>query len=272
MILATHGIVGSQIVQFSAAAIEAAFNGRVVAAGGSLTTTERNALVTLIDSLNNNGIWSKMKAIYPIVGSSAAACSQNLKSSSFTGSFTSGWTFASTGATPNGTSAYFDSNFNQSSNLTPSNNSISIYSRSNVNSGGFPNLRVDCGVTNNISYAYTELLSRDGGSASYANGSQNPAATVADSLGHYIGVGNVSNAKIYKNGTSLNTNSTTQIRTMYNKNIFFAATNDATSNVARYFSNRQYAFWSIGDSLTDTEASNFYTAVQAFNTSLSRQV
>jgi len=28
----------------------------------------------------------------------------------------------------------------------------------------------------------------------------------------------------------------------------------------------------IADGLTDTEASNFYTAVQAFNTTLSRQV
>jgi hypothetical protein len=29
---------------------------------------------------------------------------------SFTGTFTSGWTFASTGVTPNGTSAYMDTN------------------------------------------------------------------------------------------------------------------------------------------------------------------
>jgi hypothetical protein len=38
------------------------------------------------------------------------------------------------------------------------------------------------------------------------------------------------------------------------------------------FSNREQAFASIGDGLTDTQASNFYTAVQAFQTTLSRQV
>jgi hypothetical protein len=165
-----------------------------------------------------------------------------------------------------------DSNFNQSASLTPSNNHISIYSRSDINSGGFPNSRIDCGVTNNTSYAYTEMLSRDVGSASYANGSQNPAASVANSLGYYIGVGNVSDTKLYKNGTTIATSSTTQTRTMYNANIYFAATNDAISNVARYFSNRQYAFTSIGDSLTDTDASNLYTAVQTFQTTLGRQV
>ena len=53
-----------------------------------------------------------MKAIYPMVGASAAACAQNLKSSSFTGTFTSGWTFASSGVTPNGTSAYFNTYIN----------------------------------------------------------------------------------------------------------------------------------------------------------------
>ena len=50
---------------------------------------------------------------------------------------------------------------------------------------------------------------------------------------------------------------------------FGAVNNNGTANL---FDNRQIAFGSIGDGLTDTEASNFYTAVQAFQTSLSRQV
>jgi hypothetical protein len=41
---------------------------------------------------------------------------------------------------------------------------------------------------------------------------------------------------------------------------------------AHEFSTRQCAFSSIGDGLTDTQASNFYTAVQAFQTTLSRNV
>ena len=38
------------------------------------------------------------------------------------------------------------------------------------------------------------------------------------------------------------------------------------------YSDRELAFASIGDGLTDTEAANFYTAVQAFQTTLGRQV
>ena len=36
--------------------------------------------------------------------------------------------------------------------------------------------------------------------------------------------------------------------------------------------NKTSSFSSIGDGLTDTEAANFYTAVQAFQTTLGRQV
>ena len=38
------------------------------------------------------------------------------------------------------------------------------------------------------------------------------------------------------------------------------------------YSTKQYAFASIGNGLTDTEAAALYTAVQAFQTTLSRQV
>jgi hypothetical protein len=38
------------------------------------------------------------------------------------------------------------------------------------------------------------------------------------------------------------------------------------------YSGRETAFSSIGDGLTDTEAANYYTAVQTFQTTLSRNV
>jgi hypothetical protein len=56
-----------------------------------------------------------------------------------------------------------------------------------------------------------------------------------------------------------------------NGNIFIGA----FANVAGVpfgFSTKESAFASIGSSLTDTQTGNYYTAVQAFQTSLSRQV
>lgn len=93
------GLIGSTTLNDADA--QAFFN-RVSAAGGTLTATEQDAVNTLVFQMKAAGIWTGMKAIYPMVGSSAAACAQNLKSASFTGTFSSGWTFSSTGATPNG--------------------------------------------------------------------------------------------------------------------------------------------------------------------------
>ena len=244
-----------------------AFFNRVTAAGGSLTTTEKVATNQLVIDLKGYSIWSKMKAMYPMVGASAAACAQNLKSSSFTGTFYGGWTFASTGITGNGTSAYFDTNFNQSSNLTPSNNHISLYSRTDINS-----VVVDCGITNNVTHSFSQLLLRSGGTATFENGSQKITPTTATSLGFYTGSALTAGINLYKNGTSISSSSAAQTRAMFNNDIYIGATNESTTNSPFYFSARQFAFASIGDGLTSTEAGNFYTAVQTFNTTLSRQV
>ena len=244
-----------------------AFFDRVTNAGGTLTTTEKNAVNTLVGRMKIAGIWTSMKAIYPMVGASAAACAQNLKSASFTGSFTPGWTFTSTGVTGNGTSAYFNTNFNQSSNLTPSNNHISLYSRTDVDA-----VVVDCGITNNVTYSFSQLLLRSGGNATFENGSQKITPSTANSLGLYTGSALTAGIKLYKNGSSISSSTAAQTRSMYNNNIYIAATNESTSNNPFYFTSRQYAFSSIGDGLTDTEASNLYTAVQEFQTTLSRNI
>ena len=44
------------------------------------------------------------------------------------------------------------------------------------------------------------------------------------------------------------------------------------NGTAEAFSTKQAAFASFGDGLTDTEAANYYTAVQAFQTTLGRNV
>ena len=238
----------------SADADAVAFFARVTTAGGTLTSTEQSAVDTLVKSLKSNGIWSKMIAIYPVVGASAAACAQNLKSSSFTGTFT-GCTFASTGVTPNGTSGFMDTNCNP--NLFTSWHK-SIYSRTTNTTGR------DMGID-----AYDLILSL-GGTIYSRFGSSNVVTSNADSKGFYISTeAPTLSHKLFKNGSQLG--STQSFNGIYpNYKIFIGAISDA--NVANYFSSRQFAFASIGDGLTDTEAGNLNTAVQAFQTSLSRNV
>ena len=74
---------------------------------------------------------------------------------------------------------------------------------------------------------------------------------------------------IWKNGVKKVTGALSS-NTPMNLNIYIGAYNNNGS--ASNFSSKQCAFASIGDGLTDTQASNFYTAVQAFQTTLSRQV
>lgn len=246
--------VSATLTSADADADAAAFFARVTTAGGTLTSTEQSAVDTLVKSLKSNGIWSKMIAIYPVVGASAAACAQNLKSSSFTGTFT-GCTFASTGVTPNGTSGFMDTNCNP--NLFTSWHK-SIYSRTTNTTGR------DMGID-----AYDLILSL-GGTIYSRFGSSNVVTSNADSKGFYISTeAPTLSHKLFKNGSQLG--STESFNGIYpNYKIFIGAISDA--NVANYFSSRQFAFASIGDGLTDTEAGNLNTAVQAFQTSLSRNV
>jgi hypothetical protein len=73
--------------------------------------------------------------------------------------------------------------------------------------------------------------------------------------------------KVYKNASILNTDNQ-GTNAQDDKNIYLGAWN----NTITYSTDREYAFCSIGDGLTDTQTSNFYTAVQTFQTTLSRQV
>jgi hypothetical protein len=248
----------------------AAFFARVTTAGGTLTSTEQNAVNTLVLSLKANGTWTKMKAIYPMVGSSAAACAQNLKSSSFTATFT-GCTFASTGVTPNGTSGFINTALN-GTNLLNNNNHQSIYSRSNVNGAGF-----QIGASNVGFGIITGFRIRNAGNfngfSQMLNDSPLLIAANATSQGLAIQSRTSANiSKCFMNTTllgNLTDTSTGNITSLVNS-FYLGALN--ISGSASQFSTNQIAFASIGDGLTDTNASDFYTSVQAFQTTLSRQV
>jgi hypothetical protein len=242
-----------------------AFFNRVTTAGGTLSATEQNAVNTLVIQMKIDGIWSAMKAIYPMVGASAAACAQNLKSSSFTGTFTSGWTFASTGATPNGTSAYLDTNLNPNNELSLNTVHLSVYNRTNATMTGIIGSS-DASLANAL-YLYPRYSNNTEYTRMFSD--SGPGTTSTNSIGHWIST-RVSSTywKVFRNNTTHATYTiSTSVKTT--KNIYIGAGN--INGVPEYGAG-EFAFASIGDGLTDTESSNFYTAVQAFQTTLSRQV
>jgi hypothetical protein len=272
MILATSGIIASQIASFDADAV--AFFNRVTTAGGTLSNTEKQAVNTLVITLKANSLWTPMKAIYPMVGASAAACAQNLKSSSFTGTFTSGWTFASTGVTPNGTSAYFNTTLVPNTSLTFNSISFGVYSTTNFTPTS--NQSYGCTSANN----YLPLIGSTYFSTKYLTGlvySYNSPDILQSSTGQdFSGMFQVTrtsatNAKLFRNNTQLAAVTTNSQTTQPTNSFVFGALR-ASFVPFQDYCNFEHAFAYIGDGLTDTQASNFYTAVQTFQTTLSRQV
>jgi hypothetical protein len=250
-----------------------AFNSRVTANGGTLSTLEQTAINQLVVDLKAYGLWNSMKAIYPMVGASAAACAQNLKSSSFTGTFAGGWTFASTGATPNGTSAYMNTGLNLSTQTTLYNVHYSNYILTQSNKG------IDMGVTTAPSYLSEGWFSSnyngnlEGGFYDNAISSVAIRIPTINSLGFFVdSIIASNNSFVTQQNVIKGTNTATNITTPANTTIVLGGVKDATSGNVIEFSNKKTAFASIGDGLTTTQASNFYTAVQAFQTTLSRQV
>ena len=73
--------------------------------------TQQAAINTLVLDLKGYSIWSKFKAIYPIVGGTASSHKYNLKDprdldAAFRLTFATGWTHSANGMLPNGTTAF----------------------------------------------------------------------------------------------------------------------------------------------------------------------
>jgi hypothetical protein len=278
MILSSHGIIGSSIGQFVPDADAQAFFDRVTTAGGTLSNTEKLAVNQLVLDLKANSLWTPMKAIYPMVGGGSgttaqrqAACSQNLKSSSFTGTFTStGWTFASTGVKPNGTSAYMNTGLTISSTESI-NFAMGGYTRTNIGSafGVITGARITSSEFF-IAGNWTGALNRpflNMGTSGFIFGASNQSA------GLYQGSRTATNAMSFRrNNASLGTSTFNETARANTSAFFIGAASENNNPISNTYTPDEIAFVYYCGGLTNAEMDNLYTAVQAFQTTLSRQV
>jgi hypothetical protein len=245
-----------------------------ITAAGLTDNTQKSAINTLVLSLKANNIWQKFKAIYPFVGGTATTHKFNLINPADTNAafrlvFSGGWTHSSTGATPNGINAYADTFLVPNTILTQNSTHVSYYSRINSNL-----TEIEVGASNGPNAADDKLVLeiRTSGVTYYNINSTTTYISHADtdSKAFYIGNRTASNVvNGWRNSSKLATG-TTASTTPSTAKVYLGAFNRVGSVV--FYSTKQCAFASIGDGLTDTDAGNFYTAVQNFNTSLSRQV
>ena len=239
-----------------------------ITAAGITDPTQKSAIITLVADLKTYGIWTKMKAIYPIVGGTASQHKYNLKDPrdldvAFRLTFASGWTHSTNGMLPNGTSAFADTFLNTSTQLNVNSHSFGMYSRTNNTSGSqaigsFDNtprfLQNNLSLGNFVSGLVSSVISY----------TANPSTSLL-----MLTRTSSTLSKAFRAGVLLG-QETVIMGTLPSFNFYLGARNNA--GPPALYSNHQCAFAFIGDGLTDTNVANLYTAVQAFQTTLSRQV
>lgn len=264
MFLSTNGIIASSVGGLTARTT--AFKN----ATGITDLTILNALNTLDLGLISNGLDTKMKALYPVVGGDATKHSYNfMNTAQYQLSFSSGWTHSSTGMTSNGSSAYANTGINPSTVLTTMNSGISLYNRTTGYRTGFDAGTIDGSNEYyghiNYSSSYPTGNTIQGSRFLYTSGSNDVGLITFNRTANNL-------ANTWIKGTKVATSTATSTLGLANANIYIGAINWVAFGGATYFVNRQFSLVSIHDGLNDTQASQLNTLVQAFQTSLSRQM
>lgn len=185
--------------------------------------------------------------------------------------FNGGWTHSSNGATPNGTNGYADTKLVPSAQFSAGNNSSGIYIRTeNTNAGALIGTQ-SSGNSSTRNWIFVRL---DGtnyheirNNTSLITSTTSPATSQGYWMNNRI---TTAQQKMFRNGSSLASSNHTENANFSTVPFFISCQNN--NGTAAEYSNRQLAFAHFAEGLTDTEAANLYTRVQAFQTALSRQV
>lgn len=252
-----------------------AFADRLRINGYTMSRTELDALNNLVVGLVVNGIWDKCNAIYPFIGGTAATNKFNLKdprdvNAAFRLNFVGGWTHTANGSQGNGTTGYADTFLTPSTTLTLNDTHLSIYSRTSTVTNFQRDIAAFFSGTNpcmSIGTSTGAII------ADQYDFNQRLSVSISSAQGFFHANRSTSTMhKMYINGKNSGNTTTTNTQTLTTINLYLAAANQTPSLPPTAFSNKQYAFASIGASLTDAQAHNYYVLVQRFQTALGRQV
>jgi len=237
-----------------------------ITAAGLTDPTQKSAINTLVKDMKAAGLWAKMKAVYPMVGGTATSMKFNLKDArdldaAFRLTWSGGWTYSATGATPNGTNAYANTNLNQLSNIAVNSEHISIYSRTNISG-----LYCDIGISStNQSNIYPNFSNKFYPRIQATNGGINVSYnTAAMFLANRV---NSTEIQGWRNNVK---NVLASISTGRDNFSYIIGAGNASTPTD--YSQRQYAFATIGDGLTDTDVLIFNQIVEKYQVALSRGV
>lgn len=231
-------------------------------ATGITDLTQKNAVNQLVLDLKSNSLWTKMKAIYPVVGGNATAHSYNLKNTSqYQLSFSSGWTHSSTGMLPDGTSAYANTNLNIGSVMSANSVAFGIY---------FNTLPVKSSSMNGTWSGGKNTLYRGSsvGNYTYWNGGEILRNTSAGDNYGLQQISRYNTTQILRKHKSGSTETISDNYTSMSSTDFYLG----KANGYDFYEDRKICLSYLSDGLVSADLDNLYNCIQTFQTSLSRQV
>jgi hypothetical protein len=228
-----------------------------ITAAGITNPTQQSAIITLVTDLKGYSIWTKMKAIYPVVGGIASSHAVNLKTpGTYNLTFGTGWTHNANGMT-----------------------SLNTFAQTNLQPSTVLGLN-----DSHLSY-FTTGFGADGSATCMIGAFSSPNRLFLYAAGFY-GVNTSSSSNYTYSGAGVKFRVISRLSSTVHKFANNGTIQTATVNSsARPTANIELArlggfgadnfngickFASIGDGLTDTDIANFNTAVTTYQTALSR--
>lgn len=238
---------------------------------GIKNTTQVRALSYLTVNLKSSGLYDKMLAIWPIIGGTDITSKYNLKNPADTNAayrltFSGGWTYNSSGITPNGTTAYANT-YIAANNAFLSLNSISLwYYSTSTPTVGYQDLM----GANNGSFTTGARISTQAGTTTNDNLNGNEIAFQNNTKTGLIGVSRTGSASFtrYSRGVGETQNNASIAAQSFN--IYLGALNYGGSPLE--YTQCGCAYAAIGLGLTSAEALTVNNIVQQYQIILGRNV
>jgi hypothetical protein len=243
--------------------------------GYTLNGTEDGAVDALFSDLNTYGIYSKIYAFYPMLGTQAqilnAKSVSNIRQSAYDLNFYGGWTLGTNGAQGNGSNTYWTANYYGYDDSTLKNSHLGVY----ITAQGTYDYGWDMGVYDSVStYPHAFMTMYEGYydtkaiyDYNYGDGRNfySPANYSGNSMMSYNPT--TSEFTVYQNENLFTTNASS-IENMSNASYVLGGY-DYANNA---FTDKTFGFLTFGERLTDTEMDDYQLAINAFQTALGRNV
>jgi hypothetical protein len=250
-----------------------------ITAAGITDPTQQSAINTLVVDLKSDGLWTKMIAIYPLVGGTASSQKYNLKDPrdldvAYRLTFGGGWSHGSFGIGGNGVNTYADTHI-----LNYNLGQIGAYVRDGNNAyyGGRYALDYQYDAVYMFPYIGTVYESYyQIGYFSNSTDGNDYMFTFNGFLGFTSISGGDGTAKSYYNGSLIANITPSANPSPLPISLWFGSTHlgyNMANPSYEFYSDGVYAFGFVTSSTLDsTENSNLYSIVQAYQTTLGRDV